>query len=195
MDQDGTWHEGGPWSRPHCAKWEPSSPPQKGGRAPPTFGPFLLWPNGWIIKIPLGMEIGLSPGDFVLDGNPAPSPERGQSSQFSAHVYCGQTAACIRIPLDTEGDRSIGDIVLDGDPALPPLKGHSPQFSTNVRCGQTAGWTKMLLGTEVGLGSATLCSMGSQFPQTKRAQPPPNFWLMSIVAKRLDRSRCHLVRR
>jgi len=23
-------------------------------------------------KMPLGMELGLSPGDFVLDGNPAP---------------------------------------------------------------------------------------------------------------------------
>ena len=27
MDQDGTWHGGGPWSRPHCARWGPSSPP------------------------------------------------------------------------------------------------------------------------------------------------------------------------
>ena len=24
------------------------------------------------IKMPLGMELGLSPGDFVLDGDPAP---------------------------------------------------------------------------------------------------------------------------
>ena len=28
---------------------------------------------GWI-KMPLGMELGLSPGDFVLDGNPALLP-------------------------------------------------------------------------------------------------------------------------
>jgi len=41
----------------------------------------------------LGMEVGLGPGDFVLDGDPAlPSAKRGQSPQFSAHVYCGQTA-------------------------------------------------------------------------------------------------------
>ena len=25
----------------------------------------------------LGMEVGLSPGDFVLDGDPAPLPENG----------------------------------------------------------------------------------------------------------------------
>jgi len=29
----------------------------------------------------LGMEVGLSPGDFVLDGEPAPP------LKFSAHVY------------------------------------------------------------------------------------------------------------
>ena len=32
------------------------------------------------IKMPLGMEVDLSPGDFVLDGYPAPfSPKRGRS--------------------------------------------------------------------------------------------------------------------
>jgi len=31
------------------------------------------------IKMSLGMELGLSPGDFMLDGDPAP--------KFSAHVY------------------------------------------------------------------------------------------------------------
>jgi len=27
--------------------------------------------------MPLGMEIGLGPGDFVLDGDPAPLPQKG----------------------------------------------------------------------------------------------------------------------
>jgi len=27
--------------------------------------------------MPLGMEVGLSPGDFVLDGDPGPYPKRG----------------------------------------------------------------------------------------------------------------------
>ena len=32
----------------------------------------VLWPDvGWI-KMPLGMEVGLSPGDVMLDGDPAP---------------------------------------------------------------------------------------------------------------------------
>ena len=32
------------------------------------------------IKMPLGMEVGLGPSDFVLDGDPAPPPpKRGRS--------------------------------------------------------------------------------------------------------------------
>jgi len=31
------------------------------------------------IKMPLGMEVGLSPGDFVLDGDPATLPKGGRS--------------------------------------------------------------------------------------------------------------------
>jgi len=31
------------------------------------------------IKVSLGMELRLDPGDFVLDGDTAPSPKRGQS--------------------------------------------------------------------------------------------------------------------
>jgi len=37
MHQDGTWHGGGPWSRPHCARWGPSSPPQKRAEPLPQF--------------------------------------------------------------------------------------------------------------------------------------------------------------
>jgi len=38
------------------------------------------------------MEVGLSPGDFVLHGDPAPLPKKGAEAplQFSAHFYCGQ---------------------------------------------------------------------------------------------------------
>jgi len=35
MDRDGTWHGGGPWCRPLCARWGPSSPPKKGAEPPP----------------------------------------------------------------------------------------------------------------------------------------------------------------
>ena len=35
----------------------------------------------------LVMEVVLSPGDFVLDEDPAPYPKRGRAPQFSAHVW------------------------------------------------------------------------------------------------------------
>ena len=83
-------------------------PPEKGAGAPPQIcGPFYCGQTAGWIKMPLGTEVGLSPGDFVLDGDP-PLPqnlgpghivldgvralrERGTAAPtvFSAYVYCG----------------------------------------------------------------------------------------------------------
>jgi len=69
------------------------------------------------------MEVDLGPGDFVLDGDPAPPPQRGTApTQFSTHICCGQMAAWIKMPLGMELGLSPGDFVLDGDPALPSPK-------------------------------------------------------------------------
>ena len=38
-----------------------------------------LWPNGWTIKMKLGMQVGLSPGHIVLGGDRAPTPLKGHS--------------------------------------------------------------------------------------------------------------------
>jgi len=50
------------------------------------------------IKMPLGAQLGLSPGRIVLDANPDP-PKKGTAAppQFSAHVCCGQMAGWIKI--------------------------------------------------------------------------------------------------
>jgi len=70
--------------------------------------------------MPLGMELGLGPGDVEFDGDPAPPSQKGaKPPKFSANVYCGQTAGCIKMVLGTEIDLSPGDFVLDGDPAAP----------------------------------------------------------------------------
>ena len=99
--------------------------PKKGGRAHPRhtytiFGPGLLWSIAATINTKLGTEVGLGPGDIVLDGNPAPPPPKGHSQQFSAHVYCGQMAGSIQMSPGTEVGLGPGDIVLDGDPAPLP---------------------------------------------------------------------------
>ena len=51
-----------------------SSLPNKGGRAPSQFSAhFYCAQTAGCIKMPLGMEVSLSLGEFVLDGDPAPS--------------------------------------------------------------------------------------------------------------------------
>jgi len=124
----------------------------------------------------LGMQVGLGPGHIALDGDPAPPP----------HLYCGQTAGCIKMSLGMEVGLSPGDFVLDGDPAPYPyaIGPLSVLSVTLVYCGQTVGQIKMKLGMQVGLGPGHIVFMGTQFLL-------PIF----IVAKRLDASRCHLVRR
>ena len=54
------------------------------------------------IKMKLGMQVSLGLGHIVLDGDPAPPPQRDTDPQFSAHVRCGQTAGLIKMPLSTE---------------------------------------------------------------------------------------------
>ena len=80
------------------------------------------------MKLVLGTEVGLSPGDFVLDGDPVPFPQKGAEPppHFSAHFYCAQTAGCIKMPLGMEVDLSPCEFVLDGDPALFPKRGAEP---------------------------------------------------------------------
>jgi len=55
----------------------------------------------------------------------------------------------------------------------------------------------MALDMEVGLGPGHMVLDGDPAPLPKRggAEPLPNFRPISIVAKRPDASRCHLVRR
>jgi len=78
------------------------------------------------IKMTLGMELGLGPGDFVLDGEPALPPQRGTDPQISAHVYCGQTSGWMQLVLGMAVGLSPGDFVLDGEPALPRQRGAEP---------------------------------------------------------------------
>ena len=123
MDQDETWRAGKPQPWPHCVRWGPCSPSPKGYS--PQFSAHICCGQmaGWI-KMPLGMEVGLGPSEFVLDGHPAPSStKKGAEPQLSAHVYCGQMAGWIKMALGMEVGLSPGEFVLDGDPLPFPQKG------------------------------------------------------------------------
>jgi len=70
--------------------------------------------------MPLSMQVGLSPGDFVFDGDPATAEKRHtHPTQILAHVYCGQTVGWIKMPLGTEVNLGPGDVVLDGGRSSP----------------------------------------------------------------------------
>ena len=76
--------------------------------------------------MPLGMEVGLGPDDFVFDGDPAPQKKGHSPHTFLAHVYCGQTAGWMKTPLGTEADLGLGHIVLDADLARPAKGAQQP---------------------------------------------------------------------
>jgi len=120
------------------------------------------------------------PRPHCVRWGPSSLPKKGHSPQFSAHVYCGQTAVCIRIPLGTEVYLSLGNIVLDGDPAPPPLNGHSPPIFSRCPLWPNSWMTKMPLGMEVSLVLDDLCSMGTQLSPEKSTQPPSTQFLARV---------------
>jgi len=120
MDQDATWYGGRPRPKRLCVTWGLNPLPKKGTEPPPQFSSHFYCGQtaGWI-KMALGMRVGLSPRHIVLDGDPAPLPQKGaELPQFSAHF--GETAGCIKMSLGMEVGLSPGDFVLDGDPV--PLR-------------------------------------------------------------------------
>jgi len=86
--------------------------------------------------MPLGKELGLSPSDIVLDGDPAAPPPKGSGDPyFRLMSIVALTAAWIKMPLGIKVGLGPGHVVLDGTQLSP--KGHSPQFSAHICCGQT----------------------------------------------------------
>jgi len=99
---------------------DPAPTPQKGVE-PQNFGLYLLWPNGWVDQDTTWQGGRPQPKRHCVRWGPSsPSPKGGRAPQFSAQVYCGQTAGWIKMPLATEVDLSPGHIVLDGDPVDRP---------------------------------------------------------------------------
>ena len=69
------------------------------------------------MKMPLGMAVGLGPGDFVFDGDPSTPRKKAHPTQFFVRVYSGQTAGWMKTPLGREVDLCPGHILLHGVPA------------------------------------------------------------------------------
>jgi len=107
-------------------------------------------------------------------------------------VYCGPTVRWIKIKPGLQVGLSPGHIVLE----LPSPKVYCPlpNFGPYLLW-PMAGWIKMPLGMEVGLYPGDFVLDGDPAPPPQKGSRAPNFRLMFIMPKRLDVSRCHLVRR
>jgi len=92
------------------------------------------------------------------------------------------------MPLGMEVGLGTGDFVLDEDPGSQP-----PQFLDHVCCCQTAGWIKVPLGTEIVPAQGHCVRRGPSSHPPKKGAQPRNSRPISVVAKRLDGLRCHLV--
>ena len=80
MDQDSTWYRGRPWPKPQCVRWGPSSPTKRAQR-PPILAMSIVAKrlDGSRCHLVVGTEVGLGPGDILLDGDSA-APKRGHIS-------------------------------------------------------------------------------------------------------------------
>ena len=79
------------------------------------------------IKMKLGMQVGLSPGLIVLDGDPAPPPQKGQSPLiFGPCLLCPNS--CIDKDATWYGSRPRPRLHCArwGPSSPPPKRGHSP---------------------------------------------------------------------
>jgi len=143
------------------------------------------------------MEVGLGPSHIMLDGDPAP-PRKWTQPPILANVSCGQTAGWIKMPLGTEVRLGPGDTVLDWDPAPPTQKGGGGHSTPNF--GRYLFWSNGWMDSTWYGGRPRsrphYIRWGLSSPLKKGHNPPsPQFWPMSVVAKRLDGLGYHLVRR
>jgi len=99
---------------------DPALLPIKGDRAPTIFGPFPLWPNGWMHQDATWYGGRPLPRRLCVRWEPVPLPENGAEPQI--------VGPCILWPNGMDGSRrhlvrkyGLGpdDIVYDGD--LAPL--------------------------------------------------------------------------
>jgi len=124
-------------------------------------------------------------------GTQLPLHKKGAKPQSSVHVCGVQIAAWIKMPLGMEVCLGPSDFALDGNPAPLPKTGAARPIFAHVYCGQTAAWINMALGVEMGLNPGYTVLYSGPAPLPKKGAEPPNSRPISVVAKRLDASRCH----
>jgi len=117
---------------------------------------------GWT-KMPLGTEVDLGQGDFVLDGDPAPLPKKGvkppPNFRLISIVAKWLDASRWQLVIGMEVGLGPGHIVLDGNPASPPKKGGgtAPNFRPISIVAKRLDGSRCHLVWRQALTQATLC--------------------------------------
>jgi len=139
----------------------------KGGqsRPPPFSAPFYCGQMAGCVKMPLCMDVGLSPGDFVLGGDPVPSP---QKAAVPPNFRPTSIVAKRCMDQDTAwygGRRWPMHHCVSWGPSSPSAKCTQPppNFRPLSVVAKPLVGLKMPLGMKIGLASAQamLCSIGT----------------------------------
>jgi len=180
MDQDVTWYGDRPRSRQLCVTWGPRIPSPKGGGAePPKFSAHVYCGQtaGWM-KLLLGMEVGLSPGDFMLDGDPVPFPQNGAESPslIFGPLLLWPNGCMHQNATWYRGRPRPKRLCVRWGSCSPSHKGaQTPQFSAHICCGQMAAWIKTSLGMELGLDPGDFVLDGDPVAPPQKGGQTPKF--------------------
>jgi len=143
--------------------------------------------------MPLGTDA--QPRGLCVRWRPSPPTQKGAAPQFSAYVYCGQTAGWIKMPLSTKVGLSPSDSVRWG-PSAPPHKGGGALFPI---FGPFLLWPNDWMHQDATWYGCRPQPRGRWFrwgPTPQREAEAggrhPNFRPIAFVAERLYGSRWHL---
>jgi len=122
--------------------------------------------------MPLGMEVGLGPGDCVRWG-PSSSPKGGGAPPIFGPCLLWPNGWIDQDATWHGGGPRSRPHCARWRPSSPPQKGGvSPQFSVHFYCGLTALCIKMPLGVNLGLGPGHIVLDGDPAPPQKKGHSP-----------------------
>jgi len=176
---------------------DPAPHPQKGAEPPPNFRPISVvakWLDGWM---PLGREVGLSQSDIVLDGDSAPPPPKGAEPPIFGPRLLWPNGWMDQDTTWYRGRPQPKRHCVRWGPSCPsPKTGRSPRIFGPCPRGLDGWMDKDATWPEgsIGLGPGHIVLDEDPAHTSPKGGGAPNFRSISVVAKWLDGSRCHLVR-
>ena len=152
--------------------------PKRGRGGAPQFSALICCGQmaGWI-KMPLGRKVGLSRSNIVLDGDPAPLPQKGtEPPNFRPMSIVARRLHGIDATWRGGRSRPRPHCARCGPSSPPQNRGRAhPQFSAHFYCGQTAVCIRIPLGTAVCLSLGDIVLDGNTASPPVKVHSPPHF--------------------